>query len=244
VLKGKRVVISGGGRGFGQALVVWLASEGAIVEFTARRLEDIEKTSSIVTAIRGVSHGYLCNLNEKESINEFVSEILKSEKSIDILILNAAQWLSGTLDEKTEQEIIQTISSGLTGSIILTQALLPKIKASSNPDIISIISACAIPNFTDSIAHPAFFASKHGMSGFIKKISQELKKDNVRVTALYPPDFELSSLDKIENEQLKMGEELLNARSIWEMIHFILSQPRSCHIGSVYFEGPTREDLA
>jgi len=244
MLKSKRVIITGGGSGFGQALVIELAKEGAIVEFTARKLEDIEKTCSIVAANQGVSHGYLCNLNNTESINEFVSKVSKSERAIDVLILNAAQWLSGTLEEQTDQEIINTIDSGLIGSIILTRALLPKIRASSQPDIISIISACAIPNFTDSIAHPAFFASKHGMSGFITKISQELKRDNVRVTALYPPDFELRAFDEIENEQVKMGEKLLNAKSIWETIRFILSQPRSCHIGSVYFEGPTREDLA
>jgi len=244
MLKSKRVIITGGGSGFGQALVIELAKEGAIVEFTARKLEDIEKTCSIVAANQGVSHGYLCNLNNTESINEFVSKVSKSERAIDVLILNATQWLSGTLEEQTDQEIINTIDSGLTGSIILTRALLPKIRASSQPDIISIVSACAIPNFTDSIAHPAFFASKHGMSGFITKIAQELKKDNVRVTALYPPDFELRAFDEIENEQVKMGEKLLNAKSIWETIRFILSQPRSCHIGSVYFEGPTREDLA
>jgi len=40
-----------------------------------------------------------------------------------------------------------------------------------------------------------------------------------------------------------MGERLMNGRSVWETIRFVLTQPRSCHISSIYFQGPTREDL-
>lgn len=35
----------------------------------------------------------------------------------------------------------------------------------------------------------------------------------------------------------------MNGRSVWEAIRFVLAQPRSCHISSIYFEDPTREKL-
>jgi len=114
---------------------------------------------------------------------------------------------------------------------------------SDNADIISTISSCRIPNFTDSIAHPAFFASKHGISEFITKLSQQLSEENIRVTGLYPPDFELTRLDTLVDSEFRMGERLMNGRSVWETIRFVLTQPRSCHISSIYFQGPTREDL-
>jgi short-subunit dehydrogenase len=69
-----------------------------------------------------VARGYLCDLAQPESISQFSSQILRSEKPIDILILNAAQWLSGTIDEQSSTEIVSTVSSGLTGSILLTGA--------------------------------------------------------------------------------------------------------------------------
>jgi len=244
ILKGKRAVITGGGGGFGQALCVWLAREGVEVDFCARRVEDIQKTCGIIAAEGGVANGYLCDLTQPEAISQFSSQLLNSDRPIDILILNAAQWLAGTVDEQPETEIINTVSSGLTGSILLSQALLPGLRRSDSADIVAIISVCGIPNFTDSIAHPAFFASKHGMSGFTTKLAKQLSKENIRVTGLYPPDFEITGLDTLVDEQSRMGERLMDGRSVWETIRFVLTQPRSCHISTVYFQGPTREDLA
>ncbi|UNA34026.1 SDR family oxidoreductase [Klebsiella pneumoniae subsp. pneumoniae] len=153
--------------------------------FCARRADDIQKTCSIITAEGGMAKGHLCDLTLPESLSQFSSQLLTLDKPIDILILNAAQWLSGTLDDQSDTEIINTISSGLTGSILLTQALLPGLRRSESADIVSIISSCGIPNFTDSIA-PRFFASKHGLSGFTTKLSYQLSKENIRVTGLYP----------------------------------------------------------
>ncbi|HDR2679750.1 TPA: SDR family oxidoreductase [Enterobacter mori] len=243
MLRGKRAVITGGGGGFGQALCVWLAREGVEVDFSARRAVDIQKTCSLIAAEGGEAKGYLCDLALPESISEFSSQVLDSDRPIDILILNAAQWLSGTIDQQSSIEIVNTVSSGLTGSILLTQAILPGLRRSESADIIAVISACGIPNFTDSIAHPAFFASKHGMSGFITKLSKELSLENIRVTGMYPPDFELTGLDALVDDRSRMGERLMNGRSVWETMRFVLTQPRSCHIGTVYFQGPTREDL-
>lgn len=244
MLRGKRAVITGGGGGFGQALCVWLAREGVEVDFSARRAVDIQKTCSLIAAEGGEAKGYLCDLALPGSISQFSSQVLHSDRPIDILILNAAQWLSGTIDEHSSTEIFNTVSSGLTGSILLTQAMLPGLRRSDSADIIAVISACGIPNFTDSIAHPAFFASKHGLSGFTTKLSEHLSKENIRVTGLYPPDFELTGLDAHVDNQSKMGERLVNGWSIWETIRFVLTQPRSCHISTIYFQGPTREDLA
>lgn len=97
MLRGKRAVITGGGTGFGQALSVWLAREGVEVDFCAMRADDIQKTCSIITAEGGMAKGHLCDLTLPESLSQFSSQLLTLDKPIDILILNAAQWLSGTL---------------------------------------------------------------------------------------------------------------------------------------------------
>lgn len=243
MLKGKRAVVTGGGSGFGQALVVWLAREGVEVCFSARRAEDIEETCGIVSAEGGSASGYLCDMACPQSVKAFSKQIVNAALAVDILILNAAQWLSGALDEQPPQEVFTTLNSGLTGSILLTQALLPTVRRSCNADIVSIISACGIPGFNDSIAHPAFYASKHGLSGFTQTLAHQLARENIRVTGLYPPDFEVTGLNDITDAPNTMASQLLDGRSIWETLRFVLMLPRNCHINTVYFQGPTREDL-
>ncbi len=107
-----------------------------------------------------------------------------------------------------------------------------------------IQKTCGIPSFTDSIAHLAFFASQHGISGFITGLSQQFSEENIRITGLYPADFELTGLDTIIGSQSRMGERLMNGRSVWERMRFVLAQPRRCHHKSHLLAGPNPRSTA
>ncbi|MDX7985888.1 SDR family oxidoreductase [Xenorhabdus sp. 12] len=243
-LKGKRVVVTGGGRDFGQAVSVWLAREGAHVDLCARQLSSAEATCEIIRSEGGLARGYQCDMNEPNSVSKFASQLQQDQKPIDILILSAAQWLEGYLGENdSDADIVSTINSGITGSILLTKALLPSLRQSQGADIVAMVSSCGIPQFHDSVAHPAFFAAKHAMSGFSQNLAHNLSKENIRVTGLYPPDFQTNGFDEVLDENQKMGEQMLNARSVWETLKFVITQPRSCHIKAIYFQGPSFKDF-
>ncbi|MBD2811133.1 SDR family oxidoreductase [Xenorhabdus sp. Vera] len=243
-LKGKRVVVTGGGRDFGQAVSVWLAREGAHVDLCTRQLTSAEATCEIIRNEDGVARGYQCDMSNAQSVNHFADQLLQDTQPIDILILSAAQWLEGYLGEDdSDADIVSTVNSGITGSILLTKALLPSLRQSQGADIVAMVSVCGIPQFTESAAHPAFFAAKHAMSGFSQNLAHHLSKENIRVTGLYPPDFQLNGFDEELDDHKKMGEQMLNGRSVWETLRFVITQPRSCHIKSVYFQGPTFQDF-
>ncbi|BET95893.1 SDR family oxidoreductase [Xenorhabdus taiwanensis] len=243
-LQGKRVVVTGGGRDFGQAVSVWLAREGAYVDLCARQLANAEATCEIIRREGGIARSYRCDMSNAQSVSDFATQLLQDHQPIDILILSAAQWLEGRLGEgDNDADIVSTVNSGITGSILLTKVLLPNLRQSQGADIVAMVSVCGIPQFTESVAHPAFFAAKHAMSGFSQNLAHHLSKENIRVTGLYPPDFELNGFDEILDNQKKMGEQLLNGRSVWETIRFVITQPRSCHIKAIYFQGPTFKDF-
>ncbi|CAK13883.1 SDR family oxidoreductase [Pseudomonas entomophila] len=240
MLKNKRVVVTGGGRDFGQAVSVWLAREGAHVDLCARQLDSARATCEIIQGEGGSARAYACDIADARSVRAFAEQLQADERPVDILVLSAAQWLEGPLGEgDSDEEIVSTINSGLTGSITLTRALLPSLRRSGAADIMAMVSVCGVPQFTNSIAHPAFFAAKHGMSGFCQNMTHHLAAEGIRVTGFYPPDFEVTSLD----ETVDPAGRLLNGRSIWETMRFVLAQPRSCHIDAVHFRGPTRQDL-
>lgn len=240
MLKNKRVVVTGGGRDFGQAVSVWLAREGAHVDLCARQLTSAQATCEIIQREGGTARAYQCDIASAASVRAFAERLLEDDRPVDILVLSAAQWLEGPLaEDDSDEEICSTIDSGLTGSIVLTRALLPSLRRSGAADIVAMVSVCGVANFTNSVAHPAFFAAKHGMSGFCQNMADRLAGEQIRVTGFYPPDFEITGLDERVDPQNK----LLNGRSIWETMRFVLTQPRSCHINEVHFRGPTRESL-
>lgn len=245
MFKGKRAVVTGGGRDFGQAVSVWLAREGVEVDLCARNLASAEATREIIRSEGGIAEAYQCDIADALSVGRFAEALISNAKPIDILILSAAQWLEGGLGEAdSDQDIVSTINSGLTGSILLTRALLPHLDQVRGSDIIAMISVCGLPNFTESVAHPAFFAAKHGFSGFCQNMSHRLAKQNIRITGLYPPDFEVNGFDEPLDHHVDTTGHLLNGWSVWQAIRFVLSQPRSCHVSAIHFQGATHQDLA
>ncbi|MCS3431904.1 SDR family oxidoreductase [Klebsiella sp. BIGb0407] len=245
MLQGKRVVVTGGGRDFGRALSVWLAREGAEVALCSRTLDQAQSTVDLILAEGGRAKAYQCDITDMQAVQQFARSLAIDTQPVDILILSAAQWLEGDLaGGEQDEDIISTINSGLTGSILLTKALLPYMNREQGSDIIGMVSVCGIPNFTRSIAHPAFFAAKQGMSGFLNTISEKLASENIRVTALYPPDFDTIDPSEEPPYQPGSGRSLLNGHAIWQTIKFVVSQPRGCHISAIYFQGPDRETVA
>lgn len=244
MLQGKRVVVTGGGRDFGRALSIWLAREGAEVDLCSRTLAQAQSTVDQIHTEGGKAKAYLCDITDMQGVQQFARALAINSKPIDILVLSAAQWLEGGLAQgEQDEDIVSTISSGLTGSILLTKALLPYMNREQGSDIIGMVSVCGIPYFTRSIAHPAFFAAKQGMGGFLNTISEKLATENIRVTALYPPDFDTVDPNEEPPHQTSSGQSLLNGHAIWQTIKFVVSQPRGCHISAIYFQGPDRETV-
>lgn len=245
MLQGKRVIVTGGGRDFGRSLSVWLAREGAEVALCSRNLAQSQSTVDLIHSEGGKAKAYQCDITDPQAIKLFAGSLMLDPRPINIVVLSAAQWLEGDLAQgESDEDIISTINSALTGSILLTKALLPYMDRQQGSDIIGMVSVCGIPNFTRSIAHPAFFAAKQGFGGFLTTISEKLAAENIRVTALYPPDFDTIEPHEEPSYQPKSGQSLLNGHAIWQTIRFVVSQPRDCHISAIYFQGPDRQALA
>ncbi len=241
MLEGKRAVVTGGGRDFGRAVAIWLAREGVKVDLCARSLEDARQTCDDIRSEGHVARPHHCDLTEPETITSFVAALRQDETPVDFLILSAAQWLEGDLgDGKSHEEIVSTITSGLTGSILLTDMLLPYLKEGSNPAIIAMVSSCGRPGYTGSVAHPAFYAAKHGLSGFVGILAERLVGDGIKVCGFYPPDFE--TRDPI-TETEAAPTALLQADTIWQAIRLTLLSTGVAGPDAVYFNGPTRAEL-
>jgi short-subunit dehydrogenase len=187
-IKGKHVLITGAGRGLGAALAIIMADHGAHVTLAGRNAEQLD---AVATAIAQRTHKRpntcLLDLSDIKAVSNLTPSW---QQPLDILINNAATWLSGALDDHDDETIARTITANVTGTLLLTRGLLPRLKTSSAADIVNIVSISGLPNVPLQGASVAFVASKHGQAGMTDALRQELRVSNIRITAVYPPMIE------------------------------------------------------
>jgi NAD(P)-dependent dehydrogenase (short-subunit alcohol dehydrogenase family) len=241
---GKRVVVSGAGRDFGRTLAIMLASEGATVELSARNLDAAEAVAATIRDRGGRARAHACDVADPASIAAFAEAVAGDGSAIDILVLNAARWLEGeALDSVDDADIVDTVSSTLTGAMVLTSRLLPALRRAGQADILAMVSVCGEPGYLRSNAHPAFYAAKHGVAGFCDVLGARLAREGIRVTGLFPPDFD--NVDPLSPDwHAPRGPgSLLGEPAIWNAVRFALTQPRDGGVRRIHFEGQTRAEL-
>jgi NAD(P)-dependent dehydrogenase (short-subunit alcohol dehydrogenase family) len=235
-----RVVITGAGRDFGRTLGLRFAEHGAEVILTSRNATDAERTrDEIIGMGHEKVHALRCDLSDPVSIRTCAQQVSVEFGHIDIMIHNGAAWLEGhDLWDAEDGEIVQTITSGVGGIVMMTKHFLPLLRLSGRPDIVTLVSMVATPRGdTSHQAHPAFYAAKGGQANFVEILSQRLREEGIRVISLYPPDFDnVDPMTPDWDATPRTAESTLTAHSLVECVLFAVRQPRDCFIRSFHFE--------
>lgn len=194
---GKRVFITGAGRGLGAALAVVFADRGAEVVMAGRNAENLNVTAEAIRLRCGRRPETLTlDLADTGEVTRMAKRLRDEGKRLDILVNNAATWLSGPMDSHDALAIQQTIAANVTGTLLLTRGLLPLLKTSPEPDIVNMVSVSGMTHVPLQGASVAYVASKYGQAGFTDALRQELRGTGIRITALYPPNIaDISPLD-------------------------------------------------
>ena len=216
---GRHVLITGAGRDTGRKLALAFAAGGAHVLATARSLAAAEETAALIHAAGGTATPAVLDLADPASIEQLPVDRL------DILVNSGARYLD---DVASPADIADTIAVAATGTVLLTERLLPLLRASSRPDIVNLISAAGETGQHRSEAHAAFYAAKHAQSGYAEILSGRLRLEGIRVISLFPPDF-------VQDGPREPGA-ALTADSVVDCVLFATDLPRDCFIRAFHFE--------
>jgi NAD(P)-dependent dehydrogenase (short-subunit alcohol dehydrogenase family) len=183
-LKGRRVLITGGATGIGEAFVIRFAEQGAQVAFL-----DIQDAAAKDLAARITSAGhptplYLhCDMTDIEAVRTSVASAIESLGGLDTLVNNAGNDQRHTVEEVTPELWDRLMAVNLRHQFFVTQAALPAIKQSGAGSIINMSSiAWIIP----STGVPVYVTAKAAIIGLTKTLAHEVGKDNIRVNAILP----------------------------------------------------------
>lgn len=182
-LQGKVAFITGAGRGIGKAVAIALAKEGINIGLFGRTEESLKEVSMELEQY-GVQSSYaIMDVSSLEDVEKAIENVTTTLGKVDILINNAgiAKFESLVdMDPSTWKEIIDV---NLMGPYYVTKTVLPQLIEKNAGDIINISSTSGLNGAATS---SAYSASKFGLIGMTESLAQEVRRNNIRVTALTP----------------------------------------------------------
>jgi 3-oxoacyl-[acyl-carrier protein] reductase len=183
-LTGKIALVTGGGRGIGRAISLALAHAGCDVAVNYRERRD--DADSAVREIRKLGRRAAviqADVSHSLDVTQLVSAVESLLGPIEILVNNAGKILIQSIDQMTEESWNDMIASNLTSCFLVTQAVLPGMRARQWGRIINMSSVAAQAG---SIVGVHYAASKAGMLGLTRSYARVLAKEGITVNAITP----------------------------------------------------------
>jgi NAD(P)-dependent dehydrogenase (short-subunit alcohol dehydrogenase family) len=180
---GRGVIVTGGGRGIGQATARAFAAEGADVLVLGRTAADLEDTVAQITADGGQAWLLPCDVTNEAQVEETVTRAASRWDRIDVLINNA-----GIDDDTPFLEIDRArwravIDTNLTGVFLMSQAVAREMATSGGG---VILHTASIDASGGDGPYAAYNASKAGLLGLNRTMALELAAHGIRSNCVSP----------------------------------------------------------
>ncbi|WJH28938.1 3-ketoacyl-ACP reductase [Paenibacillus sp. CC-CFT742] len=182
-IAGKVALITGAGRGIGRAIAIAFAQEGIHVGLVGRTLENLQKVKEELKPYNVNVAIAAADVADLDSITAAVESVRGELGAIDILINNAGIGKFGGFMELTPEEWTNIIDVNVKGVYYTTRAVLPEMMERNTGDIINISSTAGQKG---APLTSAYTASKAAVNGLTESLMLEVRKKNIRVTALTP----------------------------------------------------------
>ena len=201
----KVVVVTGGSKGIGEALVLRYAAEGAHVAILSRNVQEGRKVADVVNTAGGKAIAFQCDIGSAADRDTAILEIHKSLGRVNVLVNNAGTYKLSPFGLTTEDEFQGMVDVNLKGLFFLSQSLLPDFEAAGAGKIINIASIFGNDGFPGS---SVYCATKAGVILLTKSLAIELRSRNIQVNAIAPGWVETPM-----NAPLRKGNTEFNQRA-------------------------------
>jgi NADP-dependent 3-hydroxy acid dehydrogenase YdfG len=183
-LESQVAVVTGAGRGAGEAIATRLAAMGAHVILVARSAGQLNRVRDRIVQVGGVATAFPCDLTNASAVDELGTVVAEEHKRCDILVNDAGVGLEGKLlHEIRPEEWDLILDTNLRGPYLMIRALAPLMIAARSGHIINISSLAGRNPLPRGAAYAA---SKWGLNGLTYSVAEELRQFNIRVSVVAP----------------------------------------------------------
>ncbi len=190
-------VVTGAGRGIGQAIALKLAGAGADIACVDLKLEFCAETVQKVEALGRKAWPFAANVAEAASVTAAVEQILAATGKVDILVNNAGITKDGLLMRMSEADWDAVLDINLKGTFLFTKAFTRSFLKQQSGRIVNIASVVGLMG---NAGQCNYSASKAGVIGFTKSVARELASRGITANAIAPGFIETAMTAKLSPE--------------------------------------------
>ncbi len=218
----KTIIITGGSDGLGKTLTETFSKENNVIILATN-----EEKMNLVAKENNCFYK-VCDVSNYDVVEKAINEIVKEYNKIDVLINNAGLWIQEELDVNNSNRIKSVIEVNLLGTINVSKAVIPSMKANKDGLIININSQAGINHKAERVVYNA---SKWGVTGFSKSLQDEVAKYGIRVTDVMPGMMKTEMFSRMNIEKNMVNG--LDTKEVARLIQFIIDTPSDIMIPEI-----------
>ena len=177
-LTGKRVLVTGGTRGIGRAIVAAFLDEGAVVGFCARKPEETAAAQKALSD-RGHVTGSVVDVGDAAALEAWVERSAQDFGGLDVVVAN----VSALAIPDTEENWLASLNVDLMHTVRLVRAALPHLERS---DAASIIAISSVSGRESDFASGPYGTAKTAIVGYIHGLAMQLAAKGIRANTVSP----------------------------------------------------------
>jgi short-subunit dehydrogenase len=208
----KTMIITGAGSGLGKELAHLFSQKGYHLLLTGRNFDKLTTTKAEIEANGGSADILPIDIGDAKDVSKKAEEISHTY-NIYGLVNNAGVGHFGPFVEMDEHHITEMINTNVSGTILMTKAILPQLLKSSDGRILNIVSTAGLRG---KVNEAVYVASKFAIRGFTESLQKEYEGSGIKFNAVYMGGMDTPFWDN--SDHVKDTSLFRSPREVAEMI--------------------------